>query len=912
MANDLEFRIGAELTEIKGALAQLRQEFARTGDAGRNVGAGIQSGGAGALRTVGQLVAGVATLATALTLIGRADSLTQLNGRLRLVTQSTEEFERAQEALFQQAQRTRSELGATVTLYTQIANATKDAGVGQEVLLSVVETINQAVQLSGASTQAAEAALVQLGQGLASGALRGEELNSILEQTPALADAIAKGLGITRGELRRYGEEGKLTAEAVIGALQSQGAEVAKQFQSLPLTVGQATTLVQNAFTRIIGAFDQASGATSGLAGAIKSLADFLSSDEVIGAVIEFAQIWGDTIGQIVDDFREAVRIIEDGTRDLTGSTEGLVSLIVRAIKELPANVRTAVRIAVITFAGMVDAFTADIRFLRDAIVAIFTDDTIDAALQRRNARVRAAGETVRDLVTEEVEANRRLVAEAQQTAEQARQARERARQTSNRTGRGTFTNRPSQQQISEARALAQAKADAEEKIQKDSAARQLSILSDLYDDATLAARDYFAAREAVELASIERSIANERTRLGTATSADRVKILADIQVLENQKLDIARRAARDRAQAERDIDRQLEQARVTELENAGRTADAARLRAEAQFRDLLRRLEAEGNAAGANLIRGLIDTEVARARFDEIRREFERVQSGLAARQQALADQRNAGAISPDAAAAGTQQAREQAIAQLQRLNAELQTLAQSTNDPRIVEGAEESTRALQRLATDGAVGLDRALIDLRASLANLEANFASQAVGAGVDALTGLFEGLIDGTKSGSEALRDFVAGFVRSMAQIAARALATFLVLQTLDAIFPGLGRTVAATGGTIGAGVRHSGGMAGGGPRRQVPAWLFAAAPRFHNGGMVGLKPGEVPAVLQTGERVLNRAETADYNAGRSGGSTRIVNVLSPDLITDGMSSAAGERVILNVIERNAAGIKQRLG
>jgi hypothetical protein len=163
MAADLTIRIGAELTEIKSALASLKKDLGGVGQAakassGQQAFQGIDRGARAALGTVGRLVAGFATLAGAIKLIGAADELNTLNARIRLVTNSTEEYNRAQVALFDLAQRTRSSLGSTIELYARIAQSTKDSKVGQETLLSVVQTINQAVQLSGASAQAAEVA----------------------------------------------------------------------------------------------------------------------------------------------------------------------------------------------------------------------------------------------------------------------------------------------------------------------------------------------------------------------------------------------------------------------------------------------------------------------------------------------------------------------------------------------------------------------------------------------------------------------------------------------------------------------------------------------------------------------------------------------------------------------------------
>jgi tape measure domain-containing protein len=915
VAADISFRIGAELTEIKGALASLRQDFARVGQAANQAGGrgalqGVERGAASAAGAVGRLVAGFASLAGAIALIGAADELNTLNARIRLVTGSTEEYNRAQVALFDLSQRTRSSLGETIGLYTRIAQATRDAGVGQEVLLGVVETINQAVQLSGASTQAAEAALVQLGQGLASGALRGEELNSILEQTPALADAIAKGLGVTRGELRQLGQDGKLSAEQVITALQQQRDVVAQQFAQLPLTVGQSVTLLKNASLQLLGAFNESTGATSGLASVIKDLADFLSSDAAIGAVIEFAATWSNAFRQITDDAQAAVGIIRDATANITGSGEDLIGIIGRAFRELPVNLRAVVRIVTVTFAGMVDSFVADAKLMKDAFAAIFTDDTVDAAIARRNARVNAALQAVKDSIDDALADRQTAINDAQAARREAENRRRQARNTPGSTNRGTFRARPDDSAARAAAAERKAQLDAEEKLAADSARRQLGILEGLYEDGRLAAANYFAARQAIELESLERSIEIERQRAAAGSGAERTKALAEVELLERQKGDVQRRIARENAAAQRAIEDQLTQARAQQLENEGRTADAARIRLEAQYRDLLARLEAAGDEAGVRLIRGLIDTGVARAQFDEIKAQFDQVTRDLQQRQQAIAAQRETGALSGDAAQQSSTQARADAIAQLTTLNAQLQELAARTNDPAIVQGAQQAAEALQQLGREGVTGLDAAIRDLRASLDNLDASFAQSLTGAGVDALTGLFTDLVEGTKSGKEALTDFVRGFVASMAQIAARALATYAVLQLLDAIYPGLGRAVGA-GAAASASVQHSGGMAGTGPRRQVPPWLFAGAPRFHSGGMVGLKAGEVPAILQTGEEVLSRADPRNQANGGGSSGTRIINVIDPGLVGDYMTSAAGERTILNVLERNAGTVRQKL-
>jgi len=225
-------------------------------------------------------------------LIQLGDTYTQMTGRLKLVTQYTGDYAEVQQLLRESASTTRSELVGTVDLYAQMSPALKGIGLNAAQSVGVITTINQAIALSGSSSQAAQAALVQLGQGFASGALRGEELNSIMEQTPALAQAIADGLGVSRGALRKMGEEGKLTAEAVATALQKVADQVSGDFSKAPVTVGQAFTILKNEILVYVGATDQAVGGTSALAEVISNVADeFRNGGPAVTAFTGFIKV---------------------------------------------------------------------------------------------------------------------------------------------------------------------------------------------------------------------------------------------------------------------------------------------------------------------------------------------------------------------------------------------------------------------------------------------------------------------------------------------------------------------------------------------------------------------------------------------------------------------------------------------
>lgn len=206
-------------------------------------------------------------------LVDYAEQWKVLEGRLKLVTNGSEELSRAQQRLFATAQNTRSAFQPTVELYTRIARSTTQLGATAAQVAQVVETTNKAIRVSGASSTEASAGLLQLGQALASGALRGDELNSVLEQLPRLAQAIADGIGVTVGQLRTLGAQGKLTSADVFKALLSQQQTVDAEFAQIPKTVSEAFTQVNNNVLRTVGTLNQMTGATTAVADALSAVA---------------------------------------------------------------------------------------------------------------------------------------------------------------------------------------------------------------------------------------------------------------------------------------------------------------------------------------------------------------------------------------------------------------------------------------------------------------------------------------------------------------------------------------------------------------------------------------------------------------------------------------------------------------
>lgn len=216
--------------------------------------------------------------------INYADSWTELQNRLKLVTESSVELNKATQAVYDIAQKTYQSLDATAQVYQRFADNADRLGLSQQKVAELTETVSKAVAISGASATAAQAALTQFGQALASGQLRGEELNSVMEQTPALAKAIADGMGVSVGELRKKAQDGEMTIEKVIQALERAADSVDKKFATSVTTVSQGFTNLQSAMTKFIGEANQGTGVTQLFTTGMTTLADNLS---LVAKVVE-------------------------------------------------------------------------------------------------------------------------------------------------------------------------------------------------------------------------------------------------------------------------------------------------------------------------------------------------------------------------------------------------------------------------------------------------------------------------------------------------------------------------------------------------------------------------------------------------------------------------------------------------
>lgn len=428
----------------------------------------------------------------------------------------------------------------------------------------------------------------------------------------------------------------------------------------------------------------------------------------------------------------------------------------------------------------------------------------------------------------------------------------------------------------------------------RDSIARSLAELDRLYADHDIGISEYFRRRRDLQQQAIDAEIEQARMQLAVAKEGDaRRRIEEDIIKLQRDRAEIAAATARGEKKALDELDKAVGDVYIKRLEAEGKLAQAVRARLEEEFRERIVQLQNEGREGDVRRIRLYIDSEVARGQLSEFENEMTRTLARLQGTEQTLSAQQHAGLLGIVESEQRIREERTTALQQLQDLRQRaIDFLAtMSVDSPE----AQQVLEFLQRL--DGDI----------ASVASSMQRFRQQVADAAIDSMTNFFMDLVEGSKSASEALRDFVRGFVLAMAQIAARALATFLVLRMLDAIYPGLGQATAAM---MSVGTRHSGGLAGapGGVSRRVSPAIFSGAPEYHSGGIAGLEPNEVPAILERGEEVLTRDDPRHRDNMQDGGGgrdrvTTPVVVFGDQELANALAGHAGEQMVITHVRNN---------
>lgn len=957
---DLQLKIRALVEGINQVKALSDQVYGLNRAAGRPLRdptAQLHAGAVRARHSVGLLNASIFSLKNAVGAVGvllagrelvrSADAYTLLRARIDLVTNSAEELAAVERRLFDSAQRTRSGYQETVALYARVARNAKGLGASQLELLQLTETVNQALQVGGATTQEAAAGTIQFAQALASGTLRGDELRSVLENMPRLAQAIVEGLeqigvgaNLTLGDLREMSEQGELSAQRLFAALLTQGKALSQEFTRMPRTVGGALTQLGNDAQRALAKADM-----SPLLEGIDGLRELLTDPTMLEAIKGFGTLFAQSMALPLIPARELAGLLRwfRGQRD------------------------TAMPLSEIAATGDPERLQARIANLRRTI------DDLQAL--RGNAGLSPAEQARIDALRQEI-----------LTLERLRQLH--ARRIAGEEPDLTIKPPPAPDKDAPIAAAQAASALAEAAVARAKAAAQQQqvILDDQLNQGLISYRDYYGQIAALQTAAVDAEANAVRAKLALAQQeGDEKDKLAKIEIelveLGLQRAGIATKAAIEQAAAERNLAQQLDQVRAQLAQASGDDIAAMKLELSAQFRELTQRLIVEGDAAGQALIKRLIDTRLARAQFEQIERDSRDILSRMADAEQSVDARRAAGLITELQARRELTALHAQALTQIGELLPKMQALAAATGDPRALDNVRRLREEFSRLALEadtvatqinGAIesGINSALNSVGGQITSLREGMrsllsdvveglrriaAEQLTAHIVDAfglqrigtkLSGVLSG--GGEQAAQQAAAAAAAATLTTGAAAAGTALSTGAATAgaalttsgaaaggTLSgggaaaaaamvagatqaaAIMAAAGAAGAAGGGGGGggllAGLFHSGGIAGNASTyRRMPAVMMATAPRYHGGGLAGLKPDEVPAVLRRNEEVLTRDDPRHrFNGGIASAppqvTVRNINLFDTQVIGDYLSTSAGEKVVLNVVSRNKAAL-----
>ncbi|MCA7086047.1 tape measure protein [Cupriavidus sp. DB3] len=271
---------------LNAAQAQGTREVQQMGQGYRSI--------AGVVRSI---VAGVSVISAARI----ADEWASVEGRVALVTDGVEEQQRALKELYRISQDSGQEYGATAGLFQSVQRNRKELDLTLDKSLELSGVIGKFMTIGGGSAASQQAALVQLGQALGTGTLRGEELNSVMEQAPRLAQAIAEAFGVPVGQLKKLGEQGKLSSKVLAEGLLRQAEKANEEFGRMPMTFARAWTRLTNALGKQIDQLNKSSRAanifyalTSLL---IDNLGDILKLLALIGASYGLVRLRAALIG---------------------------------------------------------------------------------------------------------------------------------------------------------------------------------------------------------------------------------------------------------------------------------------------------------------------------------------------------------------------------------------------------------------------------------------------------------------------------------------------------------------------------------------------------------------------------------------------------------------------------------------
>lgn len=369
--SDLRIRISADLSAFRSAMSEastaansavsrMRASFAGLGGATSAPAAALQqytsqgaTGIEGLVGKIGALGSAYAALNAIKAITAIADEATLTTARIEGLTGSMQQTQQAQAALYEMAQRLQAPYAEASASFARMLPAVQQLGGGVQETTRLTELLLTTAKLSGSSAAEAAASATQFAQALGSGVLQGDELKSILENNSTLARTLASGLGVTIGELRKLGEEGKLTSSLVGNTLLASYDDIKAKAATLPATVGGAWTQVENAFSKLVTATGSSTGVFAAMSATLTETSRLVEAYGIaLGQASNFSSDLAQERGAITftqmvaGSFAYLGDVIGAVVRGLVEIIGGLVDIFVAAGESIGAVAAAAVQVA--------------------------------------------------------------------------------------------------------------------------------------------------------------------------------------------------------------------------------------------------------------------------------------------------------------------------------------------------------------------------------------------------------------------------------------------------------------------------------------------------------------------------------------------------------------------------------------
>ena len=401
----------------------------RTEAANRRVGQSFLQAHRRALRYIGAIGSAVVVTRATRETLRLADAYTEIDNRLRLVTENESELTAARAELLSISQDTRTALEANAQLYGRLALASEEYGRSEAELLRVTELLNKQVRIGGNNAAEAAAGLVQFAQGIASGRLQGDELRSVLENLQGVSAGLVEGFrilrergeidfAVTRGNIRELAAEGVLSSQLLLDAILASADDTERKFAGVNATVADGVTRIGNAVQTYVGQFDEATRVSERLADALSGIADRIEdasrplivgpddiayTEQMTGSIVQFEQRYLQFLRRLEDPDQSALEAqLAIARQALERFGEELV------VGQAGFQARQRAQEIIARFTGLtsdnIASTLADTRLELDAAIAQLEQDLADRAERRRRNVLSGRGLLVGDPFNRRVE----------------------------------------------------------------------------------------------------------------------------------------------------------------------------------------------------------------------------------------------------------------------------------------------------------------------------------------------------------------------------------------------------------------------------------------------------------------------------------------------------------------------------